>query len=99
MKTRPPVSRERAEELAIQALTFIAEDAAQLGRFLAVTGIGPGQIRDAAREPHFLAGVLEYLSSDERLLTAFASHVHVDPGVVSEAQAALGGGGWERETP
>ncbi|HET7848585.1 MAG TPA: DUF3572 domain-containing protein [Pseudolabrys sp.] len=98
MKTRLPVSRERAEELAIQALTFIAEDAAQLGRFLAITGIGPGQIRDAAREPHFLAGVLEYLTSDERLLTAFASHAQIDAAEVGEAHAALGGG-WEQETP
>ncbi|HEX5507229.1 MAG TPA: DUF3572 domain-containing protein [Pseudolabrys sp.] len=92
-------SRETAEELAIQALTFIAEDATRLGRFLATTGIGPQQIRDAAREPHFLAGVLDYLASDEQLLTAFAAEARIDPAAVGEACAALAGDRWEREVP
>ncbi len=99
MKTAPSVSRETAEELAIQALTFIAEDVTQLGRFLATTGIGPDQIRDAAREPHFLVGVLDYLSADERLLTAFAAEARIDPATVGVARAALGGNKWEREVP
>src|SRR5690349_23505511 len=44
-----------------------------LDRFLAVTGIGPDQIRAAAGEPGFLAGVLAYLASDETLATAFTA--------------------------
>ena len=62
---------ELAEELAIQALTFIAGDSERLGRFLAVTGIGPAEICTAAREPAFLAGVLDYMASDEQLIGAF----------------------------
>ena len=58
MKLGPPLTQDAAEGLAIQALTFIAGDAERLGRFLAVTGIGPNEIRAAARESGFLIGVL-----------------------------------------
>jgi hypothetical protein len=92
------MAEEAAEALAIQALTFIAGDAERLGRFLAVTGIGPAEIRAASREPGFLLGVLEHLAGDERLLTAFAVETGVDPSTIGKAVAALGGH-WEREIP
>ena len=38
----------------------------QLGRFLAATGIGPDQIRNAARDRSFLAGVLDHLPATSR---------------------------------
>jgi hypothetical protein len=99
MKKRSPVTPEAAEQLAIQALTFIASDPTQLGRFLALTGIGPAEIRDAAREPGFLAGVLDHVAGDERLVVAFAADAGVEPDQVAEARAALSGQGWEREVP
>ncbi|MGE5536944.1 MAG: DUF3572 domain-containing protein [Acidobacteriota bacterium] len=85
--------------MAIQALTFIAGDATRLGRFLAVTGIGPAEIREAAREPQFLAGVLDYLIADERLLTAFSVEVGLDLDLIVEAHGTLGGTPWERDLP
>ena len=88
-----------AEELAIAALGFIAAEPERLGRFLAVTGIGPQSIREAAREPHFLAGVLDHVASDERLLMAFAAETEIDPSDVIPARDALAGGAWERDTP
>ncbi|HVV61110.1 MAG TPA: DUF3572 domain-containing protein [Pseudolabrys sp.] len=99
MKSRGPLTPEAAEGLAVQALTFIAGDGERLGRFLAITGIGPDQIRAAAREPHFLAGVLDHVAADERLLTDFAAEAGIDPAEIGKAQAALGGGPWEREVP
>jgi hypothetical protein len=63
-----------------------------------MTGIGPGEIRTAAREPRFLVGVLDYLSGDERLLTDFAREAGHDPSTVEAARIALGGG-WERDIP
>ena len=88
----PPAAMETAETLAIQALTFIAQDAERLGRFLAVTGIGPAEIRDAAREPNFLAGVLDHLAGDESLLLAFAEHAGVDPAEIPRACRILAAG-------
>ncbi len=99
MKQAPQLTQERAEALAIQALTFIAGDSERLGRFLAVTGIGPAEIRAAAAEPRFLAGVLEYMASDESLISAFATEAGRDPGDVGKARAALSGNPWERELP
>jgi hypothetical protein len=69
-----------------------------LGRFLALTGIGPAEIRTAAGEPGFLVGVLEYVASDQALLTGFAAENGHEPATVDAARLALGGG-WERDIP
>ena len=98
MKGRSLHAREAAEALAVQALSYIAQDGERLGRFLTLTGIGPGEIRAAAREPHFLVGVLEYLAGDERLLTDFAKETGHAPATIDAARIALGGG-WERDIP
>ena len=60
-----------AESLAIKALAFLASDPERLGRFLAITGLGPETIRKAASNPGFLVAVLDYLANDETLLVAF----------------------------
>jgi hypothetical protein len=78
-----------AEMLAIQALGYIAQDEERLGQFLALTGIGPAEIRTSARDRAFLVGVLDYVSGDEALLIAFAEHVQIDPGSIVVAQMAL----------
>ena len=57
-----------AEEMAIAALGFIAADPALLPRFLAITGIEAQAIRSAAREPGFLAGVLQFIVAHEPTL-------------------------------
>jgi hypothetical protein len=100
MKDGSTTAHEAAESVAIQALSFIAAEPERLGRFLGITGIGPAQIREAAREPGFLAGVLDYLAGDERLLTEFARETDHDPITISQARHVLGGGSdWEREMP
>jgi hypothetical protein len=95
---RNGAGRDAAERLAIAALSFLASEPEHLGAFLASTGIGPGDIRGAARDPHFLAGVLDYLSGEESVLIAFAQHAGVDPSEITRARAALGGV-WEQDLP
>ena len=99
MKQGPRFARKEAEALAIQALAFIAGDGERLGRFLAVTGIGPSEIRAAAREPGFLSGVLDYVASDERLIAGFAAEAGLDPADIEHSRAALAGNPWERDVP
>ena len=105
MRERPQRGRQSpgalnaAQALAIAALQFIASDEQRLGHFLATSGIGPESIRDAARETGFLAGVLEYLGSDERLLIEFARDQQLDPPAVMRARDTLAGSRWERDTP
>jgi hypothetical protein len=52
----------------------------------------------AAREPNFLAGVLEHILADENLLVAFAERAGIDPAEVDRARQAFGGV-WERDLP
>ena len=85
------ISRDGAESLAVEALGFLAEDPERLGQFLAASGIGPEMIRSAAADPGFLAGVLDFIASDEPRLLAFAQHVGIDPRTVERAQVLLGG--------
>jgi hypothetical protein len=99
MKQRQKLTRETAESLAIQALTFIAEDTDQLGRFLAVTGIEPDSLRAAAAEPGFLAGVLDYVLGNEPDLLAFAERAGLPPEEVGRARELLAGPSWERDIP
>lgn len=99
MKSTPIPAREAAETLAIQALNFIGSDPAELGRFLAMTGIGPAELRAAAHEPGFLIGVLDHILGYEPLLVAFAKDAGVKPGTVAQAREVLGGPRWEREIP
>ncbi len=82
---------EAAEHVAIQALSFMGSDPERLGTFLSVTGIGPAELRRAAAEPRFLAGVLEHLAGDEKMLMEFAETADIDPVTVMFALEALGG--------
>lgn len=78
-----------AEEVAIEALGFIAGDPVLLPRFLAISGIEADQIRQAAREPGFLAGVLQFLMAHEPSLTAFCDASSKEPTHIASALRAL----------
>lgn len=91
MATKDSQSVPGDDALAIAALSFIAGDAERLGRFLAVTGLGPGTLREAAARPDFLAAILDYLSGDETLLVTFAANAGVQPEAVVRAQHRLSG--------
>jgi Protein of unknown function (DUF3572) len=85
------ISRDSAESLAVEALGFLAQEPERLGQFLAASGIGPEMIRSAAADPGFLAGVLDFIASDEPLLLTFARHAGIDPRTVERAHVLLGG--------
>lgn len=82
---------EAAEQMAIEALGWLAADGDRLERFLAVSGLGPANLRRAAAEPRFLAAILDYLASNEALLVEFAAHSGRGPEDVARAHAALRG--------
>jgi hypothetical protein len=94
----PNYSQETAEMLAIEALAFLADDTERLASFATSTGIAVHAMREAARQPDFLAGILEHLLADEGLLIAFADSTGIDPLGVARARQALGKV-WERDLP
>lgn len=87
------LKRERhdPEALAIDALGFLAEDGERIGRFLAITGLEPATLRDAAREPLFLVSVLDHLLADEALLFAYAANRRLEPESIADARIRLAG--------
>ena len=80
-----------ASELAAQVLIFIAQDLDRTGRFLALSGIGPSDIRDRSQDPAFQAGILDYLLTDEALLVEFAQWADVEPSSVLPTRRDLPG--------
>ncbi|WP_334146612.1 DUF3572 family protein [Hyphomicrobium sp.] len=88
-KRRSETTAEEAAALALQGLAFLAEDGPRLGRFLALTGIGPDRLRAVADAPDTLLAVFEHLMSDESLLLVFAASKGIPPESLAPARAAL----------
>ena len=80
-----PMSLEKAEAVAIAGLSFLAEDTGRLGRFLALTGVGPAELKAEAGTPHMLAAVLEHLLGNESDLLSFTANAGIDPESVTPA--------------
>lgn len=88
---RAALDRESAQDLAIKALVFLAEDGTRLGRFLSLTGMAPNDIREVASTSSFQSAVLEHLLADESLLLAFAANAGLAPDQVQAAAHLLQG--------
>lgn len=95
---RREVEREAAEKVAIAALGFVASDPELLSRFLAITGIEAGSIRQAAAEPGFLAGVLQFIMAHEPTLMRFSQETGMPPDAAGKALSALPLGNDRHET-
>ena len=89
--SNPTRSETAARALAIDALSDLAADPESLGRFLALAGIGPENLRESASEPGFLAGLLDFLLADESRLLAFCENRGYKPAAVATAREILGG--------
>ena len=85
------MSRDRAEWIAAQALRFIATDGDRLARFIGLTGINAGEIRENLDQPVFLAGILDYLLEDESLLLECVESAGCAPEEPAMARAVLAG--------
>ena len=82
-------TREVAEIVAVQALSFVAGDPERLGTFLAESGIGPETLRSAASDPRFLAHVLDFVMRDDATVRAFAAVSKLHPTNIAAAHQAL----------
>lgn len=80
-----------AEETAIDILTWLAGEPELLGRFLALTGTDVSSLRNAASDPGFLAGVVDFLMGHEPTLFAFCEATGTRPEAVVRAHATLSG--------
>jgi hypothetical protein len=85
-----PEPHERAAAFALDALVYLADDAEEMGRFLAETGFDPADLRKLTNDPGFAGAMLDYLCSHESLLMAFAAAQAVDPVAIENARQYLG---------
>ena len=83
------ISVDAAEIVALQAFEFIASTGEQLERFMAVSGFDPASLGEAVQTRPGLAGLLEYMCSDESLLPAFCETANLSPRTPVQALAAL----------
>jgi hypothetical protein len=99
--TQGPAARSSSHphKISVAAFGFLAADSRRLQRFLEVSGIELAALREAAREPDFLAGVLDHLCGEEELLVGFSRESGIEPNRVLAARDALHGYGWEHDTP
>ena len=84
--------QESAETLALEALAWLAGQDGLLPAFLAASGLDAGQIADAAAQPEFLAGVLDFLLQDDAWVIRFAEAAGLRPTDPAAARALLPGG-------
>ena len=99
MKKPVQKTREVAEIVAVQALSFLAGEPERLGKFLAETGIGPETLRTAASDPNFLIHVLDFILRDDETVKAFAKSAQLHPTNIMAAREVLGDRKWERDVP
>ncbi len=85
------ISQEQAELIAIKGLQYLAGDEEQLGRFLALSGCDPKDLRENAGDSGFLAGILEYYLGNEPTLLAFCEAHKINPENIMAAQYRLQG--------
>lgn len=80
---------EAALAIGIQALEFLAADPVQLHRFLDLSGLDVRQLRAAAGNPAFFAGLLDFLLGHEPTLLAFATQAELSPDAIGAARETL----------
>ena len=77
--------REAADQTAVAVLGWLASEPDMLGRFLALSGLEAGQLRQAVNDPDFLAGMLDFVMAHEPTLLAFCEASGTKPEDVASA--------------
>lgn len=94
MKLRIPtrLSVAEAENIALQAFVFLANDEERLQRFIGLSGFDVANAREAASAPGFLAGVLAHYLNDEASILAFSDAENLHPLSIALAYRIIPGG-------
>lgn len=87
-----PLSRDSAELLAIEALSWLVGNDELLPVFLGATGASEADLRQRAKDPEFLASVLDFLLMDDAWIAEFCQSADYSYEFPMRARAALPGG-------
>lgn len=88
MTGTPAPAADAAITLALEALAHMARSDGLSRRFLADSGMSPGDVAASAADPDFLAAVLDFFLSDDRSLVDLADALGRAPADVAADVAA-----------
>lgn len=86
------MDKRAAEILALQMLSFVAADTDMMDRFALLSGIAPNDMLARAGDPEALAALMDFVLSDETLLTQFCAAHGVNPETPARARHYMIGG-------
>ena len=78
-----------AEQIGIDALTFIASSEDLLNRFIDLTGYNASQLRAQAEHPEFFVAVLDFILANEPDIIDLANHLAQPPEAIGRARNIL----------
>ena len=87
-----PLTRQSAEILALEALSWLVGNDELLPVFLGSTGATEADLRQRSKDDEFLASVLDFLLMDDAWIEAFCQSSDHAPDYPVRARAALPGG-------
>jgi hypothetical protein len=88
---KEPLTQERAEILALEALAWLAGQPDAIARFLTMSGLEASDLRRAVTDSGLQTSVLDFLLTDETLLLEFCESASLKPQAVHTARHGLGG--------
>ena len=88
---RDRLTSDRALTMALEGLSFLAGRPDDLERFLRNSGLDAAELRTRAGDPDVLRAVVEFLLSDDALVTGFCEEQGLRPDDIHRANHILGG--------
>lgn len=85
------MTKDEAEQIAIDALAWLATDPELLGVFLGATGAAADDLRARADDPAFLGSVLDFLVMDDAWVIGFCDAEGLNYERPLRARAVLNG--------
>jgi len=85
--------------LCADILSWISADDQMMSRFWALSGLTPDTLRDAAGQPGFAAGVLDFMANHEPTLLAYCEDRNISPQTVVNAWYSENGGLHQEANP
>lgn len=84
--------QDSAEITALQAFGWLVSQPDELGAFLNASGADVGDLAVLARDPHFLAALVDFLLETDERVIACTTELNLPPTALGEARMGLPGG-------
>ena len=88
---RERMTPERAETIGLNGLAFLAGQPEWMDRFLRLSGLELSTLRARASDPDFLRAVLDFLLTEDVLITDFCKEQGLEARNIHAAHRMLGG--------